>query len=184
MTPRAFSRAAIAVALASGFSVAEAQVRAPHSNEGRVDARYSRNTAVEAGWSYIVPMGLYARGSLTGAIGKATVPAGAPATGGVTAEAGWQSSMRLEVVSRFLLDPFRQSPFGLSIGGGAGMSNSEGQGHVDALGTLHRQWRPYLVAIVDLELTQRPGWTPTLQVGVGGGFRVGLLLRRSADRWR
>ena len=45
-------------------------------------------------------------------------------------------------------------------------------------------WKPYLACVVDLELKRTSGWTPAIQVGLGGGTRVGLGLRRSTGRWR
>jgi hypothetical protein len=44
--------------------------------------------------------------------------------------------------------------------------------------------RPYLTAVIDVEGRQRGRFTPALQVGLGGGTRVGVVIRSSATRWR
>jgi len=39
--------------------------------------------------------------------------------------------------------------------------------------------RPLLTAVIDLEGKRHGAYTPALQVGLGGGVRVGVALRRS-----
>jgi hypothetical protein len=126
-----------------------------------VDALASRHTAVEVGASVIVPGGVYARTALTGATGVAW-------RDGTAA-----SATRVEVVSRFLLDPFRESPYGLSVGGGVGATNAA-----------DGRWRAYLAFLFDLELTRVGKTTPAIQLGLGGGARLGVVLRSGVDRWR
>jgi hypothetical protein len=69
---------------------------------------------------------------------------------------------RADLLGRFTLDPFRQQRWGLSIGGGL---------------SFRRQ--TYLAAVVDLEGPEWAGLLPALQVGVSGGWRAGLVLRRA-----
>jgi hypothetical protein len=71
-------------------------------------------------------------------------------------------SPRTEVAIRFLLDPINQHKRGLSIAGGLG--------YVD---------RAYLLVAADLEGQPMGGWRPALRFALGGGVRLGLVLRRS-----
>lgn len=147
--------------LVSCASGVDAQ-RPPVTHELRIDALVAAHTTIQAGVSVIVPAGVYARTALTAATG-------------VTRRDGTNaSSTRVEIVSRFLLDPFRESPYGLSIGGGAGITNAAGGPH----------WKPYLALLFDLELKRAGGWTPAIQFGFGGGTRLGVVLRSGTDRWR
>ena len=69
---------------------------------------------------------------------------------------------RAEVIGRFLVDPFRQHRWGLSIGGGLSVRR-----------------RAYIVALVELESPEAGGWMTAVQAGAGGGLRAGLVLRRA-----
>lgn len=142
-------------------------------NEGRVDARWSRSSSVELGWSLIIPTGVYLRSALTAAGGY------------VWRDRRWMRESRYETTARFLLDPFRQARYGLSIGGGVGMTNSDGLfGEPNVLGIRQQRWRPYLAAFADLELRKTAGLTPAVQVGIGSGFRLGIVVRSATNRWR
>lgn len=134
----------------------------PITRELRVDGLMSAHAAIEVGASAIIPAGIYSRTSVTAA------------TGVVRRNATDARVARFEMVSRFLLDPYRESPYGLSVGGGLGMTNSAGG----------PQWRPYLALVLDLELERAHGLTPALQLGLGGGARLGVALRSGNDRWR
>lgn len=70
---------------------------------------------------------------------------------------------RADLLVRGTFDPFRQQRWGLSLG--AGLS--------------YRRSRTYLAVIMDLEGREVRGLLPALQVGVSGGPRVGLVLRRA-----
>jgi hypothetical protein len=70
---------------------------------------------------------------------------------------------RAEVLARATFDPFRQQRWALSIGGGL----------------THRRSNTYLAAIVDVEGPELRGLLPALQIGVSGGLRAGLVLRRA-----
>jgi hypothetical protein len=145
----------------AGASTAAAQ-RPTVTHELRVDAIVAHNSAIEGGASLIVPAGVYARTAVTAAGGMAERESAAKGVG------------RLEVVSRFLLDPFRDWPYGLSIGAGVGVTNlADG-----------RRWRPYLASVLDLETKRVGKLSPALQVGLGGGVRLGIALRSGTERWR
>ena len=92
---------------------------------------------------------------------------------------------RYETTARFLLDPFRESRYGLSFGAGVGMTNSDGlYGRPDPFGERVQRWRPFMVALADLELRRTPGLTPAIQIGIGSGIRAGLVVRSATNRWR
>jgi hypothetical protein len=142
-------------------------------NEGRVDGRWSRSNAVELGWSLIVPVSPYVRTHLTAAGGY------------IWRDQLWMRESRYEATARFLLDPFRQARYGLSFGGGIGMTNSDGlYGRPDPFGNRPQRWRPFLLAYTDVELRKTAGLTPAVQVGIGSGIRVGFLIRSATNRWR
>jgi hypothetical protein len=83
-------------------------------------------------------------------------------------------SGRIDAIGRFLLDPFRESPIGVSFGGGLSLPYVDGDKRV----------QPYLTAVVDIEGRRRGAITPAFQFGLGGGTRVGVVLRTSQPRWR
>ena len=158
-------RIALIVAVAAMGGARSALLTAqnpPVAKEIRVDALVASHAAVEVGGSLVVPQGVYARTALTAA------------TGVVWRAGATESATRLEVTSRFLLDPFRESPYGLSIGGGLGVTNA----------SAGSRWRPYLAFLFDLELPRTGQVTPALQLGLGGGARLGVVFRTGVDRWR
>ena len=155
---------AVTVALAAAER-AEAQTESlvpPLYPEFRADAIVGRQTAAQAGAGVVIPAGIYVRFSVDVA-GGATFADGAS-----------RASGRIDAVGRFLLDPFRETPVAVSFGGGLSVPYVDGQTHV----------RPYLTAVIDVEGRQRGPVTPALQIGLGGGARVGLVLRASRPRWR
>jgi len=142
-------------------------------NDGGVNARWSRSNAIELGWSLIIPTSPYVRMHLTAAGGY------------IRRDQLWMRESRYEGTVRFLLDPFRQSRYGLSFGGGVGMTNSDGLfGRPNPFGQRFQTWRPYLVTYTDLELRKSAGLTPALQLGIGSGIRFGLVVRSATNRWR
>jgi len=157
------ARVAVAAALACAASGAlNAQGRPASYAEYRADVIAGSATAAQAGGGLVLPFGVYVRTSLDGAIG-ATWRDGAARTSG-----------RADVISRFLLDPFRETPIVLSMGGGVSVPYANGDTRV----------RPYLTVVVDVEGRQHGAITPALQVGLGGGVRLGVVLRTSPRAWR
>lgn len=125
--------------------------------EVRADAIVSRWTAVQGGVGVSFPAGLYVR------------------TGGVIAAGGGGRGFdsRLDVFSRFNLDPFREKRWGLY--GGSGISaryveRDDPRAHA------------YLLLFVGIEgplpNASHAGWVPALELGLGGGARVGIALRQ------
>jgi len=134
----------------------------PLYSEFRADAIVARETAAQVGAGLVVPLGIYVRFSVD-------------AAGGVTfADNASRASGRVDAIGRFLLDPFRETPIAVSFGGGLSVPYVNGQSHI----------RPYLTAVLDVEGQKRGPVTPALQLGLGGGARVGLVLRASPPRWR
>ena len=130
--------------------------------EVRVDALVARYAALEGGIGVNIPAGYYVRIGLLGAAGMDD-DAGFPHAAG-----------RVDVTARFLLDPFRQTRWGLSVGGGVSVRAREAD-----------RARPYLLALMDLEGPRaRGGWAPALQLGLGGGVRVGAGIRWGGERMR
>lgn len=131
-------------------------VRQAVQAEGRIDAIFSDNTAVHAGYGVSVPLGLYVRGGLV-------VGAGAGRHG---------LEGRSDLVGRFSFDPYRQNRWAPYAGGGlSARYNSTAEGGAKGL----------LLVFLGLEgpLPGRTaGWVPAFEVGLGGGARVGLILRR------
>jgi hypothetical protein len=152
------------IALAASRS-AEAQAQSlvpPVYPEFRVDAIVGRETAAQAGVGVVIPAGIYVRLGVDAA-GGATFAGGASRVSG-----------RVDAIGRFLLDPFRETAVAVSFGGGLSVPYVDGQTHL----------RPYLTAVIDVEGRMRGSVTPALQLGLGGGARIGLVLRASPPRWR
>ena len=123
--------------------------------EVRVDVVGASPATVQGAVGVEIPAGWYVRvGVLAGA--------GASVDANESAPAG-----RLDVLARFLLDPFRQSRWGFSAGGGVSLLAREGE-----------PVRPQLLVALDLEAPRsRSGVSPSIQVGLGGGVRAGIGLR-------
>lgn len=128
--------------------------------EIRADGIVGRGSALQLGAGPVVPVGYYVRIGIIGA-------AGVVRRGGATL-----ADERIDVTARYLLDPFRETRDALSLGGGVSLVSEE------------RHVRPYLVLVADLEGRRHDAWTPALQLGLGGGARVGVVLRRSRAQAR
>lgn len=157
--PRSVTRAfvaAFAVLIGARIMGAQQQLVPPPYVEYRVDGIDGRGTTIQGGLGYTVPLGIYMRVAAIGGIGPQwrddkTLLAG-----------------RTDVIARFVLDPFRQLPVGLSFGGGVSVPYEQ-----------HAVTRPYLTAVIDVEGRGAGRLKPALQVGLGGGTRVGLAFRTS-----
>ena len=132
-------------------------------SEVRIDAIFARTGGVEAGYGFTVPAGIYVRTGLVAGIG-----AGRHGVEG-----------RADLISRFSFDPFRQSRWAPYAGAGfSGRYRSQLDGGA----------RAYLLAFLGLEgplrFGQTVGWVPAVEVGLGGGARVGVILRRGINARR
>lgn len=150
--------AAVSVLAASGHSVRAQGVALHPYPELRLDALLGQPGALQLGVGVAIPMGTYARLAVIGA-------------GGVASQDGETAgSARADVIMRFLLDPFRQERWGLSAGGGVSVRYDEGAG-----------WRPFLALVLDLEGPRTGALSPAVQLGLGGGARIGVVLRASGS---
>jgi hypothetical protein len=124
--------------------------------EVRADLVLGHQPAAQVGAGVQIPFGYYVRLGLDGAAGVRVD------------DVSPRVDARVDLLTRFLLDPFRQSPYGLSVGGGIAL-RAEPRDRV----------RPLLLVAIDVEGRRRlSGWVPAVQVGLGGGARVGVVLRR------
>lgn len=135
----------------------------PLQSEARVDGIFARTGAVEAACGLSVPAGIYVRMGLVAGAGFGRH--------GIDA--------RTDFVSRFSLDPFRQSRW--APYGGAGLS---GRYRAAADGGS----KAYLLVVLGVEgplpAGKPSGWVPAFEIGLGGGARVGIVLRRGINARR
>jgi hypothetical protein len=149
-------RLVIAMSLVAVAPLAAQGQPIPIVPELRVDVLGRPRASAQGAFGVNIPAGPYVRvGVLAGVGGRLDSPSGV---------AG-----RVDVLARFLLDPFRQSRWGLSAGGGVSLRADEGD-----------RVRPNLLVALDLEGPRtRSGVSPAFQVGFGGGVRGGVGLRWS-----
>jgi len=154
--------AAIAL-LALASAPAHAQQHVGIAPELRIDVIGTSPTSVQGAAGVQIPTGTYVR------IG---VLAGAGAT--IDGDDSPRAAGRLDVLARFLFDPFRQSRWGFSAGAGVSLRADPGD-----------RVRPRLLAALDLEgRRSRGGLSPSLQIGLGGGVRGGVGMRWSGPSAR
>jgi hypothetical protein len=132
-------------------------------SEGRLDGMFARSSGVEAAYGFTVPVGIYVRSGIVAGVG----------VGRHGAEG------RSDFIARFSFDPFRQTRWAPYAGAGiSGRYRSELDGGAQA----------YLLVFLGVEgplpLGELSGWVPALEVGLGGGARVGLILRRGVNARR
>ncbi len=166
---RSLLRLKLALALALPSTLAfpasgAAQInQQPLQAEGRLDAIVAHTAGVEAGFGVSVPAGIYMRTGLVAGIG-----AGRHGLEG-----------RTDLVSRFSLDPFRQSNW--APYGGAGISGRYRS-------RLDGGSRAYLLVYLGVEgplpLGHTSGIVPAFEVGLGGGARFAVILRRGINARR
>lgn len=135
----------------------ERRVRALPQWELRQDVTLAREPGAHLGAGLNVRAGYYVR------VGAAL------AAGAVQRDdAVWVGAPRLDLTARFLLDPFGERPRAWYGGGGVSVSQRPGE---DA--------RAVLQLLVGLEGRRRRTFTPAVELGVGGGVRLGVVLRRT-----
>jgi hypothetical protein len=123
----------------------------------RIDGLFARTSAVEAAYGVSVPAGIYVRNGLVAGLG-----AGRHGLEG-----------RTDFVTRFSFDPFRQSRW--APYGAAGVS---GRYRPAADGGSKAYLRILLGIEGPLPTGKAAGWVPAIEIGLGGGARVGIILRR------
>ncbi|HEX6535518.1 MAG TPA: hypothetical protein VF041_13060 [Gemmatimonadaceae bacterium] len=154
---------AAALLLAGAVAPARAQFREPARVQpaGRVDVLASHITAIQAGTELSLPAGRALRLSLVGG------------AGGSWADGRSGLSARAELAGRFLLDPNFSARWAPYVGGGGGARYDHIAG-----------WRAVLVVFVGMEGPNWNGVIPFVEVGYGGGGRIGLGLRKTRGRGR
>lgn len=147
-----FPRPALAALTAAMIAVADAGAqKAPRLlEEGRLDAFAGEPWAVHAGLGATAPLGTYVRFGPVVALGTGA--------GGV--------SGRADLVARFTLDPFRERRWAPYAAGGVSWRFGEGA-------------RNALMLLAGMEGPARRGFAPAVELGLGGGFRAGVILRRA-----
>ena len=155
-----------AIALVPHHAAAQATTRGLHAlrPELRADALLGERSAAHLGVGGVAPVGTYLRLTLLGTAGV---------SGGWPTDPELRASGRVELLARFLLDPFgdqRRAPY---AGGG-----------VSARFDAHARERTYLVVLIGVEGAPRNGLVPAIEVGVGGGWRLGVVLRGERERSR
>jgi len=153
----------LGIAAASPASARAQMNQQKFQSEVRLDAIFARSGGVEAGYGFTVPAGIYVRSGVVAGIG-----AGRHGAEG-----------RTDLIARFSMDPFRQSRWAPYAG--AGLS---GRYRSERDGGSHAYVLVYLGLEGPLALGTRQGWVPALEVGLGGGARVGVILRRGVNSRR
>jgi hypothetical protein len=165
---KASSAALVAMSMLMMPCMVRAQDRAPIRPEVRVDATSATVQRLELSAGAAIPLGTYVRLALLAGGGLARDDrSGSPAYGDRVAAA------RADVVARFQLDPFHQSLHGAYSGAGLSYLASKGE-----------RGRLYLTLLAGLELRDRGHIVPAIELGLGGGVRIGIALRRATPRWR
>lgn len=162
-TARSFLWVTLLLEVALSLSATAQLPQQQRQVETRLDGIFARSSGAEAGLGVSVPMGIYVRSGLVAGIG-----------GGRHGVEG-----RSDLISRFSLDPFRQSRWAPYAGGGI---SGRYRPRLDG-GS-----RAYVLIFVGIEgplpLGRTSGWVPAIEVGLGGGARVGVVLRRGINARR
>ncbi len=142
---------------ANAQSTSKSQSSRTTALEGRADAIISNKSTAQVGIGLSVFGGTYVRLGVVGAVG-----------GGADGVAS-----RIDGFARFYLDPFRQSRWGLYGGGGLSTRFDEGS-----------RPRAYMLIFAGVDGPVRNGLTTSFEVGLGGGARIGVILRQSVAERR
>ena len=160
---RSVTRIALALMLTvTGAAIAQSPQQ-PLQMEGRIDAIVAHTTGFEAGLGLSVPAGIYLRSGLVAGIG--------------VGRHGVEG--RTDLIARFSLDPFRQSRWAPYGGGGiSGRYRSN----------LDEGSRAFVLVFLGVEgplpLGQTSGLVPAFELGLGGGARFAVILRRGINARR
>jgi hypothetical protein len=122
--------------------------------EFRIDAIGARAPTIQGGLGLAQPVGTYAR--LVGVI----------AMGVATHHGRSVAAWRADVATRFVLDPFGESHWALYGAGGVSVMYDE-----------FDMWRPVVAAAIGMEGPPRGTVAPAFELGLGGGVRLGFVLR-------
>ena len=152
--------AAIIAAPAAAFAQADT-FKPPVQFETRIDALGGPPAGAQLGIGANVAADTYFR------IGV-DIAAGASSRDGLAVASG-----RVDVVTRYLLDPFHESKWGPYAGGG-----------FTAQWDRSANWRGDLLLLIGVEGPVHAGWRTSVELGLGGGARLGVVLRRARSNGR
>lgn len=127
--------------------------------EWRIDATSATAEAAHVGLGLNIRSGWYLRSGLAISTGAVRGP-----------DEAWRPSHRLDLTARFLLDPFAASPRGFYAGGGVTVRGDEGADPAARL-----------LVIVGVEGNAERRLVPSVELGLGGGVRLGIVLRTRRD---
>jgi hypothetical protein len=125
---------------------------AAQTPELRLDAIAANPAAVHVGAGFTIAMGTYVRSGFDAAIGQS--------------EDG--ISGRIDLVNRFHLDPFRQHRWAPYAGGGMTARFDD-----------NRTNRYYLLVFLGIDSPAKKGIATSIEAGLGGGARLGIVLRKA-----
>jgi hypothetical protein len=149
---------AIAAVVIGVFALALLPANAEsQSIEGRIDGIADGPPAVHAGAGFTVRAGTYLRSGVIGAIGASR--------DGI--------SGRVDFINRFQLDPFREHRWAPYSGGGLTARFDD-----------NRSNRFYLLLIAGIDGPATRGLTTAIEAGLGGGARLGVILRHATAERR
>lgn len=141
----------------SAQSPAAQPAGSPVTVELRLDALFARVDAIHAGVGATVPLGNYVRAGMVGAAGLSRDG----------------PSARIDVLARFHLDPFRESRWAPYAGGGLTTRFDRGQNA-----------HTYLMLLAGIDGPAANGLGTSVEAALGGGGRVGIILRRTRTERR
>jgi hypothetical protein len=139
----------------------EAQATGPATRDGtrprvdgeiRLDALVARVDAIQLGAGVTAVAGTYVRMGIDGALGLSRHGLGG----------------RVDGFARFHFDPFRQSRWAPYGGGGISGRFDKGE-----------RTRAYLLVFLGIDGPVKGSITPSFELGLGGGGRVGVILRQA-----
>ena len=153
--------AAALVGIAGAAGVAQAQpapraMRPRVQPEARADFIGARDATAHIGAGVSVPASTYVRLGIVAAAGQSWSDGKAHAAG------------RVDGLVRFVVDPLREFRWAPYASGGVG-----------AIYDRSDEWRVVLVGVLGIEGPASGSVIPAVEVGFGGGARVGVVLRRA-----
>ncbi len=152
--------AALAALPAAAFAQAE-PFKPAVQFETRIDALGGPPAGAQLGIGANVAADYYLRIGADAAFGAASRNGAAVAAG------------RVDIVSRYLLDPLHEFKWGPYAG--AGMTAQWDQ---------RANWRADLLLVLGIEGPVHAGWRTSVELGLGGGARLGIVLRRARSNGR
>lgn len=166
----------VALAIGSLATVdagAQQRVTAMPQYEARVDAVLSPTGGVMAGLGVNVRAGWYARLGLALTAGAISTSGSAPGSTSGSTSGDLAATQRLDVTARFLFDPFAEGRRALYAGAGLGAQRSA-SGEVEGI----------LLGIVGVEGRSDGRIVPSVELTLGGGVRLGVVLRSKRPQGR